>query len=451
MIDAPIAAAMPCRMVESKPMRDEPVKTDAQTRESPFSRALESAKERTDLPPDTESAVKKRLAQARSETESKSANPVLRRTADADRAPPSAPDASPETLKVTGATSRPVQRPDQSVQTNASELAEKEKQDPATDTTVRVVPAVAPHSPPPSAEVAALTHNWAAPFHGGCVQGDESASSDLPLIEIPDGSLSKTGRPRSASQDAASASASASKSASGSGQIPSESGESTDTFSICHGRSPLAPLRSADTTTVSIAPVELAARAATLSDSPTIKLADTMPPWAMLGTSPAGDTAPAVLSDRLSLPMEAAPGTPAFTDELGADIQLMLRNGFGTAELSLNPVDLGPIHIELKIREQVADISFAVTNPVTREAIEKSLSHLNELLMHKGVSLGSSNVAGDSAGNRQAHGHHAPATGAGHTARPSGVNDGGLISSPGQRRLQIMAAAYARGGIDHYA
>ena len=72
MIDASIAAAMPCRMVESKPMRDEPVKTDAQTRESPFSRALESAKERTDLPPDTESAVKKRLAQARSETESKS-------------------------------------------------------------------------------------------------------------------------------------------------------------------------------------------------------------------------------------------------------------------------------------------------------------------------------------------------------------------------------------------
>lgn len=447
MIDAPIAAAMPCRLVESKPIRDEPVKTDAQTGGSPFSRALESAKERTDPPSDTESVVKKRLEQPRSEIGSKSANPVLRRAADADRAPASAPDASPETLKVTGANSRPVQRPDQAVQTNASELAEAEKQDPATDTTSWVVPAVAPHSPPPSAEVAVLTHKWAAPFHGGCVQGDESGSSDLPLIDIPDGSLSRAGRARSAAQDAASAL----KSASGSGQIPSESGEFTDTFSICHGRSQLAPLRSPDTTTVSIAPVELAARAATFSDSPTIKLADTMPPWAMLGTSPARDTAPAVLSDRLSLPMEAAPGTPAFTDELGADIQLMLRDGFGTAELSLNPVDLGPIHIELKIREQVADISFSVTNPVTREAIEKSLSHLNELLMHKGVSLGSSNVAGDSAGNRQAHGHHAAATDPGHTARPSGVNDGGLIPSLGQRRLQIMAAAYARGGIDHYA
>lgn len=148
-------------------------------------------------------------------------------------------------------------------------------------------------------------------------------------------------------------------------------------------------------------------------------------------------------------PLHAAPGSPEFPQQLGVEVMLMARDGVGRAILTLNPADLGPIQIDLKMHAQVADLSFAVAHGATREAITQSLPKLGEMLAAQGLSLGSSHVGGEGAG-------HGASTSQQDTRSPADngwpPHDNGRRAGHAMDRRSLVAlTASARGGIDLYA
>ena len=86
-----------------------------------------------------------------------------------------------------------------------------------------------------------------------------------------------------------------------------------------------------------------------------------------------------------------APGTGQFAqalaDQVGVWVGQARADGPMTAELRLNPAELGPINIKIAVDGQAARIDFAATALETRQAIESSLGQLSRSLSDVGLSL----------------------------------------------------------------
>lgn len=147
--------------------------------------------------------------------------------------------------------------------------------------------------------------------------------------------------------------------------------------------------------------------------------------------------------------LSATPGTPEFTQHLGVEVMLMTRDGIERATLTLNPADLGPIQIDLKMHAQVADLSFVVAHATTRDAIEQSLPKLGEMLASQGLSLGSSHVGSDGARHGASTSQQNIGTPVEHGRGPH--ESSRMAGHAMDRRSLVSLSASARGGIDLYA
>ncbi|MGN4029480.1 flagellar hook-length control protein FliK, partial [Burkholderia gladioli] len=72
-----------------------------------------------------------------------------------------------------------------------------------------------------------------------------------------------------------------------------------------------------------------------------------------------------------------------------------------TAELSLNPPDLGPLQVVLRVADNHAHALFVSQHPQVREAVEAALPKLREAMESGGLSLGSANVSDGGGGFAQ--------------------------------------------------
>lgn len=139
-----------------------------------------------------------------------------------------------------------------------------------------------------------------------------------------------------------------------------------------------------------------------------------------------------------------------FAGDLAAEVRVMVEGGLQQAELHLNPADLGPIRIQLAIRDQSADISFAAAHATTREGIEQSLPALREMLAEQGLSLGQAGV--DAGAQQQFADAKAQREAGDATPRAAGRPAQGQDDAPGRgpaapaRRLPA-----GRGMLDLYA
>jgi len=106
-------------------------------------------------------------------------------------------------------------------------------------------------------------------------------------------------------------------------------------------------------------------------------------------------------------------GTPEWDAGLADRVVWMAKNDVQTAELRLNPAELGPIEITLTLsgedRSQ-ATVQFSAVHATTREAIETALPRLREMMQESGINLGHAGVdaraghAADSEARQQAPG-----------------------------------------------
>lgn len=125
---------------------------------------------------------------------------------------------------------------------------------------------------------------------------------------------------------------------------------------------------------------------------------------------------------RNTLPLQ--PTSPAFPTELVSEVRFLIKGGLQHAELRMNPVELGPIQIELRLNTHVADIGFSAAHATTRESIAQSLPQLREMLSSQGLTMGQTSVGAEAQNQQQAQQERVRPNNA---ARPNG-DEAGRVS-----------------------
>ncbi|WP_394778301.1 flagellar hook-length control protein FliK [Undibacterium sp.] len=117
-------------------------------------------------------------------------------------------------------------------------------------------------------------------------------------------------------------------------------------------------------------------------------------------------------------------GSPGWDQAVGQKVVWMVAGGKQTAELTLNPPDLGPMQVVLSVNNDKATATFVTAQPEVRDALESAMPKLRQMMSDAGVQLSgfsvstqSSNQGGQYSGNtpsnsrRSSHGVAGPDTG----------------------------------------
>lgn len=102
-------------------------------------------------------------------------------------------------------------------------------------------------------------------------------------------------------------------------------------------------------------------------------------------------------------------GTQAFAQELGNQIAWMGNTDIKQASIRLHPEDLGQVDVKVSMQHGRVDVAFAAQHPAAVTAVQQTLSQLDTMLAHHGLSLGQAQVsqqeAGQGDGNPAQQGH----------------------------------------------
>jgi flagellar hook-length control protein FliK len=103
------------------------------------------------------------------------------------------------------------------------------------------------------------------------------------------------------------------------------------------------------------------------------------------------------LAPRLSTPVNDS----RWADAIAHRLVMMAREGESVAQLKLVPVDLGPLDIQITVKDSEATVHFGAAHAETRAALESSLPRLRELLSAQGLQLTNASVSQQSGGKNQ--------------------------------------------------
>lgn len=105
----------------------------------------------------------------------------------------------------------------------------------------------------------------------------------------------------------------------------------------------------------------------------------------------ANPTAQPALPSQASL---AAPvQSPAWPGQLGQQlVQFARQGGEQQVEMRLNPAELGPLSVTLKMTEQGAQAQFMSAHAQVRQVLEQAIPQLREALAEQGITLGDTSV-----------------------------------------------------------
>jgi flagellar hook-length control protein FliK len=78
---------------------------------------------------------------------------------------------------------------------------------------------------------------------------------------------------------------------------------------------------------------------------------------------------------------------PRWAEDFGTRVSLLVRARESQAAIQLTPVDLGPVDVNVTVRDSQATIHFGAANADTRALIEASLPKLREMLAAQGFNL----------------------------------------------------------------
>jgi flagellar hook-length control protein FliK len=100
-------------------------------------------------------------------------------------------------------------------------------------------------------------------------------------------------------------------------------------------------------------------------------------------------------------------GTRAWDQALGQKVIWLVAGGQQTAELTLNPPDLGPLQVVLNVNNDQLSVNFSAHQQDVRDALESSLPKLKQILNDAGLQLSGFSVnAGTQNSNQQFQQEH---------------------------------------------
>jgi flagellar hook-length control protein FliK len=84
---------------------------------------------------------------------------------------------------------------------------------------------------------------------------------------------------------------------------------------------------------------------------------------------------------------------PRWADDFSSRVALMVRGAESSASMQLTPADLGPVEVNVTVKDSQATVHFGASQADTRALIEASLPRLRELLASQGFNLTDASVS----------------------------------------------------------
>jgi flagellar hook-length control protein FliK len=156
-----------------------------------------------------------------------------------------------------------------------------------------------------------------------------------------------------------------------------------------------------------------------------VALASLSPGGAVPFTSGVQSAAPM----RLEAPLASNPWSGEFSQK----ITWMITQRELTAELRLNPPDLGPLEVVLSVSGDQAAAQFSSPHAAVRNAVEQALPKLREMLADNGIMLNNATVSDQRPGERQAERGQQPPGGRMAESPASVAGQAGAAIWPGRR------------------
>lgn len=91
--------------------------------------------------------------------------------------------------------------------------------------------------------------------------------------------------------------------------------------------------------------------------------------------------------------VQTPPGQPGWDAQVGQRLIWMVGNEVKSAEIKLNPAELGPMEVKVRTEGEKVQVSIQVQHAPVREAIEQSLPRLREAFSGQGMDLLNVNVS----------------------------------------------------------
>ena len=89
-------------------------------------------------------------------------------------------------------------------------------------------------------------------------------------------------------------------------------------------------------------------------------------------------------------------GQNAWETNLGSRLQMLVGQNVQSAEIRLDPPELGALDIKIKVTNDVATVNITSSHSQVREALETAIPRLREMFEESGLSLGDVNVRQES-------------------------------------------------------
>lgn len=85
--------------------------------------------------------------------------------------------------------------------------------------------------------------------------------------------------------------------------------------------------------------------------------------------------------------LKAALGTTEFASNLGSQLSVLVRDGIEHAQLKLNPAEMGPIEVRIRLDGTQAQVDFSAAHAATRQALQDAVPALASALLDNGLTL----------------------------------------------------------------
>ncbi|RTL28882.1 MAG: flagellar hook-length control protein FliK [Burkholderiales bacterium] len=156
-------------------------------------------------------------------------------------------------------------------------------------------------------------------------------------------------------------------------------------------------------------------------------------------------------SATLSTPVDSPDFAQALADKVSMWVGSARGDGPMTAELHLNPAEMGPINVKISLDGQNAQVDFAAAALETRKAIEASLPMLSSALSGVGLNMTGGDVSSQTAQQQFNQGSAQSQGGSGRAIGASGGSDADAGSEPVGMRAVAAPRPGRLGGLDLYA
>lgn len=141
-----------------------------------------------------------------------------------------------------------------------------------------------------------------------------------------------------------------------------------------------------------------------------------------------------------ALTMQSSVGSPSFGQELSQQVTWLGGQDVKEARIRLHPEDLGELDVKVSVKQDHVDVAFIAQHPQAVHAVQQTLSQLDSMLAHHGLSLGQAHVGQGNTGQ-----------GSGQSASSGGSPAGGLAEGVGELVSLAAPVVKAVGLVDMFA